>query len=307
MATSKRLLGQVSDIDLRLLKVYRTVVECGGFAQAEVELNVSASAISISMADLEKRLGLRLCQRGRAGFSLTDEGRAVYEACQQLFTSLESFRSEIHSLHEQLRGELAIGITDNMVTSPRMRITNALKALRLKGEGVCIRIRMIAPGEVEQGLLDGKLHVGVVPEVNPLKGLDYQRLYEEQTLLYCSDEHPLFDCDDADISLEMLEECDAVDPTFAVTPEIRAQYQQLNTSASASDREGIAFLILTGLYIGFLPSHYAQRWVDEGRMRVLRPDEMHHVVHYAAVTRKGVRPNLVVETFLNELSDTEGD
>ncbi|MBY4679075.1 LysR family transcriptional regulator [Marinobacterium arenosum] len=299
---AKSLIGQISDIDLRLLKVFRTVVEAGGFAQAEVELGVSASAISISMADLEKRLGLRLCQRGRAGFSLTDEGRQVYDASLQLFTSLESFRSEIHSIHRQLKGELAIGITDNLVSMPRMRITYALRSLKQQGPEVNIRIRMISPTEVELGILDGKLHIGVVPLVQPLKGLEYTNLYAEEALLYCSHEHPLFDLPDAEIDREALADCDAIEPTFARTEQVNQQLQQLSTTASASDREGVAFLIMTGLYIGFLPTHYAERWVREGRLRALRPELMNYQIQYAAVTRKGVRPNLVLETFLNELA-----
>ena len=60
-------LAQVSDFDVRLLKLFRSVVECGGFAAAEGALGIGRSAISQQMADLEQRLGLRLCQRGRAG------------------------------------------------------------------------------------------------------------------------------------------------------------------------------------------------------------------------------------------------
>ena len=81
--------GQVADTDIRLLRIFRTVVESGGFSAAEVELNISVSAISIAVADLEKRLGMKLCQRGRAGFALTDEGGEVYQAVLQLLASLE--------------------------------------------------------------------------------------------------------------------------------------------------------------------------------------------------------------------------
>ncbi|WP_027856788.1 LysR family transcriptional regulator [Marinobacterium jannaschii] len=305
--SAKSLIGQISDIDLRLLRVFRTVVESGGFAQAEVELNVTSSAISISMSDLEKRLGLRLCQRGRAGFSLTDEGQAVYLATMQLFTSLESFRSEIHAIHQQLKGELAIGITDNLVTFPRMRITNALKSLREQGPEVNIRIRMMPPNEVETGLLDGQLHVGVVPMVHQLKGLGYSTLYDEDVQLYCSSEHQLFTTPDSAISAAELKDCDTIDCAFAQPATARECLQQLSLTASASDREGIAFLILSGLYIGFLPTHYAARWVADGKMRPLRPDIMKYSIQYAAVTRKGVRPNLVLETFLHELAQHEMD
>ena len=59
-----------------------TVAQCGGFAAAQVALNVGQSTISRQIGDLEERLGMRLCQRGRAGFRLTDKGWVVDEACQ---------------------------------------------------------------------------------------------------------------------------------------------------------------------------------------------------------------------------------
>ncbi len=82
-------LGQVSDFDIRLLRIFKTIVECGSFSAAESTLGLSRSAISLHMGDLEKRLGMRLCQRGRAGFALTDEGREVYRATQTLLAALE--------------------------------------------------------------------------------------------------------------------------------------------------------------------------------------------------------------------------
>ena len=108
-------LAQVSDFDIRLLRIFRSVVECGGFSAAESVLGIGRSAISQQMSDLEQRLGLRLCQRGRAGFSLTEEGREVYHSALQLLSALESFRTEVNGLHLHLRGELTIGLTDRAI------------------------------------------------------------------------------------------------------------------------------------------------------------------------------------------------
>lgn len=306
-ASTKSAVGQVSDTDLRLLKVFRAVVESGGFSQAEVELNISGPAISSSMSDLESRLGFRLCQRGRAGFSLTDEGRQVYEASRQLFTSLESFRSEVNTIHQQLKGEFAIGVSDNLVTLPRMRITYALQSLKQKGPEVTIRIRMDSPTAIETAILNGQLHVGVVPCVHPLKGLEYSSLYHEEVQLFCGSGHHLFDCDDKSITRTELDNCEAINCGFPQPAAAQKHLQRFNTTATASSREGIAFLILTGLYIGFLPEHFAKRWVDDGKMRALMPQRMKYEVDYAAVTRKSVRPNLILETFLNEVARYEGD
>ena len=100
--------SQISDADLRILRIYKTVVECGGFSAAEVVLNISRAAISIAISDLETRLGFRLCQRGRSGFSLTNEGSQVYEHTLQLLSSIEDFRTHINALHQHLKGELNI-------------------------------------------------------------------------------------------------------------------------------------------------------------------------------------------------------
>jgi DNA-binding transcriptional LysR family regulator len=83
---------------------------------------------------------------------------------------------------------------------------------------------------------------------------------------------------------------------------VQSHYQALNCTASASDREGMAFLILTGRYIGYLPDHYAQAWVQQGRLRVLKPDSRFYDVSLASVTRKGRRPHLVLESFLEALA-----
>ncbi|KIP89645.1 MULTISPECIES: LysR family transcriptional regulator [Pseudomonas] len=295
-------LAQVSDFDIRLLKLFRSVVECGGFSAAESALGIGRSAISQQMSDLEQRLGLRLCQRGRAGFALTEEGREVYQSTQQLLAALESFRTEVNGLHQHLRGELNIGLTDNLVTVPHMRITSALARLKDRGPDVHVHIRMTPPSEVEQGVLDGRLHVGVVPMVGGLSGLDYQPLYDERSLLYCAVGHPLFYVDDRELPDERLNAQHAIAPTFRLPPDIQNHYQALNCTASASDREGMAFLILTGRYIGYLPDHYAAAWIKEGRLRALKADTRFYDLNLASVTRKGRRPHLVLETFLEELA-----
>ncbi|MNG28601.1 LysR substrate binding domain protein [compost metagenome] len=78
----------------------------------------------------------------------------------------------------------------------------------------------------------------------------------------------------------------------------------LNFAASATDREGIAFLILTGSYIGFLPDHYAATWVEKGLMAPLSPERLFFDAKLAVVTRKGRRQNLILERFLDSLQNT---
>jgi DNA-binding transcriptional LysR family regulator len=300
--------GQLGDVDVRLLRIFKAVTECAGLSAAEIDLDMSVSAISIAISDLEKRLGMRLCQRGRAGFSLTDEGSQIYQGALQVIAALENFRTEVNSLHAQLKGELNIGITDNLVTMyQHMRVTNSLAALKRLGPGVQINIRMMPPGEIEKNILDGRLHVGVIPELKPIAGLDYMDLYSEDSQLYCGSLHTLFDQPDSALQTTDIEAQDAVVMSAQIPKAARDFMQRMSAAATATDREGIAFLVLSGGYVGFLPDHYAQRWVSEGRMRALRPDSFSYQTRYAAITRKGSRPNLVLATYLQELAKPEND
>src|SRR5215813_8558763 len=106
------MLGRISDIDVRLLRVFVAIVECGGFAAAQAQLNITESTISTHMHDLEQRLGLRLCQRGRGGFRVTEDGEAVYRATRELFASLDGFRTRVASLKRQMSGQLVVGMPD---------------------------------------------------------------------------------------------------------------------------------------------------------------------------------------------------
>lgn len=47
------MLRNVTDLDLRLLRIFACVVKCGGFTAAQAELNMSQSNISMHIASLE--------------------------------------------------------------------------------------------------------------------------------------------------------------------------------------------------------------------------------------------------------------
>jgi len=164
------------------------------FSAAEGVLGITRSAISLHMSDLEKRFGWNPAVPAWPGgfFALTEEGRQVLRASETLMAAVENFRSEVNQLHSSLRGDLNIGLMNSLISQPHMHITSALRALRQNSEAVRVHISMSTPGEIERGLLDGRLHMGVLPETNALSGLEYRTLYAEPYFLYCSWEHPLF-------------------------------------------------------------------------------------------------------------------
>ena len=96
---------QIHDVDLRLLRIFVAIVECGGLSAAESRLNIGRSTISSHLSDLEVRLGLTLCKRGRSGFELTEPGRVTYQASLELLQQCEAFANMIASSKDELKAD----------------------------------------------------------------------------------------------------------------------------------------------------------------------------------------------------------
>lgn len=77
------------------MQAFVTVVENSSFVRAADVLNTSKAAISRQVADLEKRLGIRLLHRTTRKLSLTDEGQVFYLRCTELLNGLAEAESEL--------------------------------------------------------------------------------------------------------------------------------------------------------------------------------------------------------------------
>ena len=72
--------------------------------------------------------------------------------------------------------------------------------------------------------------------------------------------------------------------------------------------EAAAFLILNGAFIGFLPEHYARRWLDNGELVALMPDKFVRYSQVSLVTRE--QPSAlsnVLDYFLQCLETDQSD
>lgn len=74
---------------LREIECFIAVVESGSFVKAADSLDISKTAVSRYVADLEARLGTRLLQRTTRRLSLTAPGQRYVERCRQILEALK--------------------------------------------------------------------------------------------------------------------------------------------------------------------------------------------------------------------------
>lgn len=260
----------LADTDLRLLRVFNAIVQANGFSAAEEGLGMTQATISVHMRSLEDRLGLRLCERGRGGFFLTEAGRQVYSAMLDLFGSLERFQGAVADARGELTGDLTFGTVDAMVTNASLNLDQAVATFAGKAPRVRLTLDIASPQDLSRGLLNGRYQVVLMPTDQPPAQTHAVEVFRERQNLYCGRTHPLFDIPETELS----------DALLSAQPFAGRSYMAeaarcgipFDRRAETAHMEGTLLLLLSGAFIGFLPDHYAARQVKTGRLRVLAPD-----------------------------------
>lgn len=93
---------------LQGMRVFAAVVEAGSFVRAADQLDISKSAVTDHIADLERRLSVRLLHRTTRRLSLTDDGAAYLEHCRRVLADVDETIATLSRGRAVPRGRLRV-------------------------------------------------------------------------------------------------------------------------------------------------------------------------------------------------------
>ena len=291
------MLGQLHDPDLHLLRLFVTVVEAGGFSAAQGVLGLSQPTISQRMAQLETRLGYRLCSRGKSGFRLTDKGELLLEAARGLLLNIELFRQQANGVAGRLLGTVRVGMAEHQDAAVNVRLARAISRFREREESVQLELISAPPAELERLLLEQRLDCAISYFSGNQAAFDYQPLFEERQRLYCGKGHALYD--KAEVTHEQLLEADQVRHPYRFLKG-GEPFQSQRSMAVAEQIESVLTLILSGRHIGYLPCHCAANWEAQGMLRGLDP-ALDFVVPFTLARHRAQVPGEAQAAFVEDL------
>lgn len=289
----------ITEYDLRLLRIFISVVEHGGFAAAENALGITRSTISVHMSNLETRMKLKLCLRGRGGFSLTQDGQSVYRAVLNLFQSIDDFGLIVATLGKELSGELVILCADQLDDKRQQKIAEVIAIINENSPNLHIVLDGDSISSIEKLLLKDKAHIGIYPGYQQIEGLNYLPLASENVYLCCSKSHPFFNKVDTQISAKDLAKVPAIHPGIDIDIAGKQQLQKLNLSARAYQFDMRKAMILSGKYLGFMSQSYIQQELNNGDVRLIQPSTLTYPFNLSLVNKKTPREANKVELARN--------
>lgn len=262
----------LSDIDLRLIRIFCTIVDCGGFPGAQIALNMAQSTLSTHLASLEAKLGSKLCERGRGGFRVTPEGEDTYKAAQDLLRNIERFDSVMDRVHRRKTEKLRIGMIDCVTTFEELDLAGAVARFSDRHPEAQLEVDSDTPAGLQNSLLRGTRDIVIGGSLQPMPGLTYHEIAAETHHIYCGRNHPWHDLPDRDLTQR-----DFLRAAFSVRSYMHFddtyRLGRVAARATVGSMEAQEILILSGRYVGFLPAHRGLLWQERGRMRAVKPND----------------------------------
>jgi len=146
-------------ITLRQIRYFVTVCQVRKINVAASQLNVSASAVSSAIKELQELVGIRLLERHRRGVYPTPEGQRFLRHCNTILASVAVALEDIPKNVPAVSGTLRLGVTVTIagyfLSSPLSRFSRAYR-------GINVEILEFQRPELERRICDGELDIALM-------------------------------------------------------------------------------------------------------------------------------------------------
>jgi len=176
-------------MEIRQLRAFVAIAELGTFTAGAQRVHVTQAAISMQIRQLEHELGARLFIRAPRRVMLTEAGEQLLQRARQILRDHDAAVDEIAELAGAERGRLRIGSASAMVTTDVLPLL--LKELRRQHTGAEVTVSSGTSEALVQQILGGELDLAFVSLPVEARGINTERLSQDQLVAVASPRHRL--------------------------------------------------------------------------------------------------------------------
>ena len=188
-------------MEIRQLEYFHEIAATGSINEAARRLNMSQPPLSYQIKQLEAELKVKLFERTRAGVTLTEAGKLLYDRTENILSYVRSTELEVSKAGK--KQVLRIGITPTTVTT----IMPYISRFSRENCDVNFEVRDAITFTLLNYLMDGIIDVSVVRTPIKLEGLNYLELDEEPMIAVLPPEIPENETKKEGVSLKELTGC----------------------------------------------------------------------------------------------------
>lgn len=176
------------DITLRQLRAFLAVGELASFTRASKELDLSQSAVSMLVADLERELDLRLLDRTTRRVEATEAGRVFAAQASRVLAEFEAAIRAARDLAERRSGRLTVFAPPLLATT---LLPNAIASHRARYPGISITLLDGGTRELVARVRSGEADFAIGTVAVGQEDLALHPIAHDRLVLFCPAGHAL--------------------------------------------------------------------------------------------------------------------
>jgi DNA-binding transcriptional LysR family regulator len=293
--------GVKTELELRHLRVFVTVVEVGAHIRAARALGISQSTVSETLSALERTLGTALFRKAAKGAMLTPSGEALLPYARRILALTSELVGELANVSTHVSATLVVAAVESLSAYV---LPARLAVLRQRWPKVRLEVITGVCSEIRESVAAGKSELGLVLEAE--SGVeDDSILAKARLVIFGSPTHPLVR---RRPSPDELRRCDFYMSDAAgnyhqvLRQHFEAAQVPLPRTQALGTVEGVKRGILTGgTALGLLPAHAVEQELRAGLLAEVIVDPALPGLVLRAVTSPGNSTSPVVDDLLQSL------
>ncbi|GIT89681.1 LysR family transcriptional regulator [Jannaschia pagri] len=175
-------------IEFRHLRTIRAIHDCGGLARAAERLNITQSALSHQVKNLEEQIGVELFVRRSKPMTLSPAGQRLLRLADQVLPQVEAVEQEFAGLKSGKTGRLHIAIECHACFEWLFPV---LEQFRRAWPDVDVDIRPGLQFQALPALQKEEVDLVVSSDPEDLPGVEFAPLFDYEPVFLASAAHPL--------------------------------------------------------------------------------------------------------------------
>ncbi len=176
------------NITLAQIETFIAVAERGGFRAAGEQLNLSQSAVSLRIRQIEDRLGLMLFSRSTRSVALTHEGKRLLSASRQTLHDLELVVSQLRDEGALNRGRVRMSALPSVAATI---LPPLIHGFQQRYPNIFVQVLdHVADGTIAS-LLGGIAEFAFTSNSRTHPDFAFEPLFRDEWLLLVPHDHPL--------------------------------------------------------------------------------------------------------------------
>ena len=229
--------------------------------------DVSQSAASQHLQELERELGTVLLDRSRRPLSVTGAGRLYMEMCRDILRRREEFNAALDRLKNEVEGSVRVASIYSVGLSEMSHLEQEFSRRYPEAR---LEVEYLRPEKVYEAVVRDRADLGLMSYAEPTKEVEVLPWREEQMVVAASPYHPL--AAKAEVELKDLDGIDFIgfDEDLPIRRDIdrflRDNHVHVNMTLHFDNLQMIKEAVAHGSGVSIMPARVMEAEIVQGRL-----------------------------------------